>query len=131
MSANAPEPTSPARKLLIADDERSLRLLVAATLASEDYEIVEASDGLQALALARQEHPQAVLLDVDMPGMDGIEVCRQIKEDPSLATTIVVMLTSAAHPAQREAGLAAGATEYLTKPFSPLELLRIVERVMQ
>ena len=130
MNSSHSEANGSGRKLLIADDERSLRLLVAATLASEDYEILEAADGLEALKLARSEHPQAVLLDVEMPGMDGVEVCRQIKSDPTLAGTIVVMLTSAAAPSQREAGLAAGAAEYLTKPFSPLELLHIIERVM-
>lgn len=118
-------------KLLIADDEVSVRLLVAATLASEDYEILEAVNGVEALALARSQRPRALLLDVNMPGMTGIEVCRQIKEDAGLASIAVVMLTSADRPQDREAGLAAGATAYLTKPFSPLELLRVIDQVMR
>jgi CheY-like chemotaxis protein len=65
-----------------------------------------------------------------MPGMTGLEVCRQVKADPALASIAVVMLTSADRPQDREEGMAAGATAYLTKPFSPLELLRIIERVM-
>ena len=116
------------QKLLIADDEPSLRLLVAATLASEDYEIIEAGDGAEALALAKAERPKLALLDVQMPVMDGLEVCRRIKTDPELQTTAVVMLTSAAQPSEREAGFAAGANEYLTKPFSPLQLLRVIEQ---
>ncbi|HZT05683.1 MAG TPA: response regulator [Chloroflexota bacterium] len=117
-------------KLLIADDEPSLRLLVAATLASEDYEIIEASDGGEALALARSERPKLALLDVQMPVMDGLEVCRRIKSDEDLRSTAVVMLTSAAQPSEREAGFAAGADEYLTKPFSPLQLLRVIEQLV-
>ena len=115
-------------KLLIADDEPSLRLLVAATLASEDYEIIEAGDGAEALALAKAERPNLALLDVQMPIMDGLEVCRQIKSDPDLSATAVVMLTSAAQPSEREAGFAAGANEYLTKPFSPIQLLKVIEQ---
>ena len=117
-------------KLLIADDEPSVRLLVAATLSSEEYEIIEATNGADALALARAERPRAMLLDVNMPGMTGIEVCREVKADAQLASVAVVMLTSADEPEDREAGLAAGAIAYLTKPFRPLELLRIIERVM-
>ena len=117
-------------KLLIADDETSLRLLVAATLASEDYEILEAGNGLEALAIARAEQPRLVLLDVQMPGMDGLEVCRQIKADPALASTVVVMLTSLSRPENEEDGRAAGADTYLTKPFSPLDLLQVVEGAM-
>jgi two-component system, OmpR family, phosphate regulon response regulator PhoB len=115
-------------KLLIADDEPSLRLLVAATLASEDYEIIEAGDGAEALKLAKAERPRLALLDVQMPIMNGLEVCRQIKNDPDLSATAVVMLTSAAQPSEREAGFAAGANEYLTKPFSPIQLLRVIEQ---
>src|SRR5947208_4256841 len=104
------------QKLLIADDEPSLRLLVAATLASEDYEIIEAGDGAEALAKAKAERPRLALLDVQMPIMDGLEVCRAIKSDPDLSSTAVVMLTSAAQPSEREAGLAAGRNGYPSQP---------------
>src|ERR1044071_6875806 len=116
------------QNLLIADDEPSLRLLVAATLASEDYEIIEVADGAEALKKAKAERPMLALLDVNMPIMDGLSVCRAIKTDPDLSSTAVVMLTSAAQPSEREAGFAAGANEYLTKPFSPLQLLRVIEQ---
>ncbi len=116
-------------KILIADDEASLRLLVAATLEDERFQITEAKDGTSALAMARAEHPDLVLLDVAMPGLDGLEVCRAIKRDPALAGTTVVMLTAKAQEADRRRGLEAGADAYLTKPFSPLELLRLVEQV--
>jgi len=116
-------------KVLIADDEASLRLLVAATLEDERFQITEAKDGTSALAMARAEHPDLVLLDVAMPGLDGLEVCRMIKQDPALAGTTVVMLTAKAQEVDRRRGLEAGADAYLTKPFSPLELLRLVEQI--
>src|ERR1700704_2743333 len=92
----------PTKKLLIADDEPSLRLLVATTLASHDYEILQASDGVEALKLIQDEHPSLVLLDVMMPGLDGIEVCRQIKENPELAGISVIMLTALNDATNRE-----------------------------
>jgi CheY-like chemotaxis protein len=118
------------RTVLIADDDPSLRMLVSATLTSKDYEIVEATSGDETLAVASSAKPQVVLLDVRMPGMSGLEVCRKIKADPSLAGTRVVMLTGAATPEDVAAGQAAGADLYLTKPFRPLELLQIVERAL-
>ena len=117
-------------KLLIADDDASLRLLVSATLSSEDYEILQAATGTEALQITQSERPRLVLLDVRMPGLDGIEVCRRIKADPELQATWVVMLTAEDAKADKEAGLAAGADAYLTKPFWPLQLLTVIERLM-
>jgi len=117
-------------KLLIADDESSIRLLVGATLASQQYQILEASTGTQALDIIRAEKPRMVLLDVRMPGLDGLEVCRQIKADPDLGDISIVMLTGNGHPEQIAEGMDAGADHYLTKPFSPLQLLQLVDNVM-
>ena len=116
--------------ILIADDEPSLRLLVGATIASDDYRVVEATDGDEAWSLVRQHRPAVALLDVSMPGRTGIELVRAIRADPDLAATRVILLTAKAQPADRAAGLAAGADHYLTKPFSPLELLTVVERAL-
>lgn len=118
------------RKLLIADDEEGVRSLVRMTLESDAYEILEASDGEQALALAREHHPGLVLLDVVMPGLSGIEVCRALKGDPATATIAVVMLTAKAQASERAAGRAAGADDYFTKPFSPKALLSKVEEML-
>ncbi|MBM2809279.1 MAG: response regulator receiver protein [Chloroflexi bacterium] len=117
-------------KLLIADDEVSLRMLVIATLAGEDYTVLQANTGPAAWAVAQEERPRLVLLDLSMPGMSGIEVCRLIRADPDLRSTHVVMLTGSQLSADQEAGLAAGADAFLTKPFRPLELLRVTERWM-
>jgi CheY-like chemotaxis protein len=115
------------RTVLIADDDSSLRLLVSTTLSGDDYNIVEAENGVDALLLAKSHHPMLVLLDVNMPDLDGLEVCRRIKGDPDLEDVKVIMLTGAAQPDDHQAGLAAGADNYLTKPFRPLELLKLID----
>lgn len=119
------------RTVVIADDEPSMRLLVHATIESDDHVVVEAADGVEAWALIQQHKPQLVLLDVEMPGRSGLEVLRSIKADPSLVATRVILLTSKAQESDIEAGLIAGADFYLTKPFSPLELLTRVEEALE
>jgi CheY-like chemotaxis protein len=119
------------RTVLIADDESSIRLLVHATIESDDYSVVEAADGAQAWALTRQLKPALVLLDVQMPGQSGLEVLRSIKADPDLTATRVILLTSKAQEQDIEVGLIAGADFYLTKPFSPLDLLTRVEEALE
>jgi CheY-like chemotaxis protein len=116
--------------VLIADDEPSLRLLVSATISSDEYDVVEAVDGDEAWGLIRRHRPSVVLLDVQMPGRTGLDLARAIRDDPDLTRTSVILLTSKAQQADIEAGLAAGADRYLTKPFSPLELLRVVEQAV-
>jgi CheY-like chemotaxis protein len=118
-------------KLLIADDEPAVRALVHVTLEGDEHEILEAADGLEALEVARDESPSLVLLDIMMPRLDGLEVCRQLKSDPDTSDIVVVMLTAQAQDRDRDQGLAAGADDYFTKPFSPLALLNMVERVRQ
>lgn len=122
------------KKILIADDEEPLRLLVRATLEDESgerrYEIIEAADGHETLEVARRERPELILLDIQMPGLSGLEVCKMLKEDPATSDLMIVMLTAKGQPSDRERGLAAGANGYFAKPFSPLELLQLVDRVM-
>jgi len=122
------------KKILIADDERPLRLLVRATLEDESgeerYEIVEAANGNETLKVARRERPELILLDIQMPGLSGLEVCKMLKKDPATSDLMIVMLTAKGQQSDRERGLAAGADDYFAKPFSPLELLQLVDRVM-
>jgi CheY-like chemotaxis protein len=113
--------------ILIVDDDSSIRKLVATTL--EDvagFELVEAADGGEALELAAKEAPAIVLLDIDMPGVDGYEACRRMRAQTETADTTIVMLTAAAGEEAERAAEEAGADLFLTKPFSPLELLRLV-----
>lgn len=117
------------RKLLIADDEEGVRSLVRMTLEVDSFEILEAADGHEALALARRHRPDLLLLDVAMPGLSGFDVCRSVKGDPATASITVIMLTAKAQDSERQEGLEAGADDYFTKPFSPLVLLTKVDEI--
>jgi two-component system phosphate regulon response regulator PhoB len=116
--------------LLIADDEPAILDLVRFTLEDPQVRIVEASDGATALELAQQARPDVALLDVKMPRLSGLDVCRRLRALPECAHTRVVLLTAAAQAQDRQRGLAAGADHYLTKPFSPLALLTLVRSLM-
>jgi CheY-like chemotaxis protein len=116
--------------VLIADDEPRLRHLVRVTIASNQYEVLEAEDGDEAWALIQQHRPSLVILDVKMPGRDGLELTRAIKAAPELAGTHVILLTAYGQDTDMQAGQDAGADLFLTKPFSPLQLLTSVERAL-
>jgi CheY-like chemotaxis protein len=116
------------RGVLVVDDDPFIRKLVATTLEDvSDFDLFEACDGVEAVAVARRERPAIVFLDVDMPRMDGISACRELRNDPATSRTTIVILT-AAHGSGIEAE-EAGADLFLTKPFSPLDLLRLVDRL--
>ena len=117
--------------VLVCDDEPVLRMLVRATLDDGRYTIVEACDGEQALERVRADHPDVILLDMMMPGRSGSEVLLELRRNPETAATPVIMLTARAQAADREAMDLAGATHYLTKPFSPVGLAALVEEVLQ
>jgi DNA-binding response OmpR family regulator len=111
---------------LLADDDPGLRRLIGATFGGGDFELLQAVDGEEALRLAQQEHPDIVLLDVNMPKLDGFEVCRRIKAEPETAGIKVVMLTARSADTDRARGREAGADDYFIKPFSPVQLLNKV-----
>lgn len=119
-----------AHGVLIVDDDEFIRRLIATTLEDETrFELHEAADGLEALEVARRERPGLVFLDVDMPGVDGIEACRRLREDAATAQATIVMLTAAHGDMVEARAEEAGADLFLTKPFSPLDLLRLVDRL--
>jgi len=117
-------------KVLIVDDNRASRDLIRAILKPVRCDIIEASHGQQALDLIQQERPDLVLLDVDMPGMDGITVVRRIRENQSLAGLPVVAVTACAMEGDREKGMAAGFTAYLTKPVRVALLRQQVQQLL-
>src|SRR5262249_46349395 len=121
--APPPRPT-----ILIADDESSIRLLVRETLGADEYRILEVADGTSALQAARTESPNLLVLDVSMPQVDGVEVCRQLRTDPTTRALPIIILSAKGQETDRQRGLDAGANAYLSKPFSPLQLLRLVEQ---
>jgi len=118
------------KKILIADDHAEVVELVRVTLEGEDYEIVDASNGKEALKKARLEKPDLVLLDVVMPKMDGFEVCRKLKKDPQTKEIPIIMLTAKAQEVEKEKGREVGASDYITKPFSPSALLTKIEEIL-
>jgi CheY-like chemotaxis protein len=118
------------RAVLVVDDDPFIRGLLLTTL--EDvahFELFEAADGEEAVVVAVREQPELVFLDIDMPGLDGIEACRRMRADPGLVDATIVMLTASAEDSARHRAQAAGADLFLTKPFSPLDLLRMVDRL--
>lgn len=116
--------------VLIADDEAHVVELVRVTLEDERVRVVEARDGTTALELAVEFEPELIFLDVNLPDLSGLEVCRRLRREPRLAGVRIVMLTAAAQQDDITRGLAAGATHYLTKPFSPVRLLSLVEGLL-
>jgi CheY-like chemotaxis protein len=119
------------RTVIIADDEPSLRILVRATVGIDDYNVVEACDGDEAWSLIQEHRPSLVLLDVQMPGRTGLEILHAIKSDPNLTATRVILLTASAQESDIRAGLVAGADAYLTKPFSPRDLLSRLDEALE
>ena len=114
--------------VLIVDDDPFIRKLIATTL--EDvagFELAEAGDGAEALELAAKLAPRLIFLDVDMPRLDGIAACRQLRAAPGTRAATIVMLTAANADEMEQRASAAGADVFLTKPFSPLDLLRLVD----
>ena len=118
-------------KILIADDEPSLRLLVRATLsANKSFELIEAFDGNEALSKAQKEFPDLILLDVMMPGLSGFEVCERLKNDPKTKNIIIIMLTAKGQQSDRDWAISVGTDYFLTKPFSPIELFNLIEKIL-
>jgi CheY-like chemotaxis protein len=111
------------RTVLLADDDAALRRLVGVTLGQDRFALLMAGDGEEALAVARAERPETILLDVNMPRLNGLEVCRALKADPATAHIKILILTGNGSDADRREALAAGADGYLAKPFSPIALL--------
>ena len=115
------------RTILVVDDDPHIRRLIATTLDDVGgFRLREASDGEEALEAAFEDRPEIVLLDYDMPRLDGVETCRRLRSDPVTADATIVMLTGFADGPAHDRATAAGADHFLAKPFSPLRLLRLV-----
>jgi two-component system chemotaxis response regulator CheY len=118
------------RTILIVDDDESIRRLIATTLEDvSGYRLEEASDGDEAVDLALDSLPQIVFLDLEMPRVDGIETCRRMRSEPALAEAKIVVLTGDSGAVAERSAQAAGADLFLTKPFSPLHLLQLVDEI--
>ncbi len=118
-------------KILIAEDEEVVREFLDHILRKEGFSPILAADGEMAFALAKEERPDLIVMDVLMPHMDGFEVLRRLKETPELKSIPVIMLTAKAADTDIMIGFDMGATDYLPKPFSPVELLARVRRALR
>jgi DNA-binding response OmpR family regulator len=118
----------PSTTILVVEDEERLRDLVRGYLEHEGFAVLTAADGLIALDLARQHAPDVVVLDLMLPGLDGLEVCRRLR---TFSDAYVIMLTAKAEEIDRIVGLEVGADDYLTKPFSPRELIARVRAMLR
>jgi DNA-binding response OmpR family regulator len=119
---------SPRSRVLIVDDEPPLVQLIASYLRREGYEVVTADNGLTALELARTTRPDVLILDIMLPGLDGLEVCRRLRQ---FSDAYVLMLTARAEELDRIVGLSVGADDYVTKPFSPREVVARVRALLR
>lgn len=116
-------------KVLVVEDSPAQRSMVATILAANGRVIQSAKDGIEALKLIKQWKPDVVILDVIMPGMNGFEVCRRIKNDQEMKLVSVIMCTSMDAQSERYWGMKQGADVYLSKPFKPHELVEIVQQL--
>ena len=117
-------------RVLIVDDDNCIRGLVRALLEREGMECHEAEDGLEALAAARKLHPDIMILDVMLPGLDGYKICQMLKYDEEYSDIAIIMVTSRSTPVDKETGYYTGADVYLTKPFDHKDLIEAVMQVV-
>lgn len=118
------------KKILIADDNENIREALTYLLEDEGYNLSLAKDGVETLQKVKEVHPDILFLDIMMPEMNGYDVCRAIKSDPSLKNTYIIMLTAKGQVAEQERGKEVGADEYIVKPFSPMEILSKIKNIL-
>jgi two-component system phosphate regulon response regulator PhoB len=116
--------------VLLAEDDADIRFLVTFRLEQAGHQVTGFENGMQALAAARKHPPDLAVLDILMPGMSGLDVCRELRRDPATAAVPVIILTARAEKADIAAGFAAGAADYIIKPFSPRDLAMRVKAVL-
>jgi DNA-binding response OmpR family regulator len=117
-------------RILVVDDEPHIRRVLSAILGSRGYEVMMASDGNQGLSELGNEDVDLVILDLMMPGANGLEILSKIRTDPLRSETPVIILTAKGQDTDREAALAGGANDFLTKPFSPKKLIARIEEIL-
>jgi len=117
-------------RILIAEDEKDIRELIAFTLRFAGFDVLLATNGVEAVEVAETERPDLVILDVRMPRMSGYEACRRLKENPQTASLPVVFLSAKGQDSEIQQGLESGAEEYILKPFAPDELIQQVRDIL-
>ena len=118
------------KRMLIVDDSPSVRKLVKFTLKAKGFQVSSAGDGVEALELMEQENYEAIILDINMPRMNGLEFLKRIKEDVRHASIPVIMLTTEGQDGDKDRAVSLGATAYMVKPFKPTQLLSLLEKIV-
>ncbi len=118
-------------KILIVEDEKDIIKMLDYNLKKEGFRVIDARDGEDALDLALREHPDLILLDLMLPGMDGLEVCKALKKESKTSSIPIIMLTAKSQESDKVLGLGLGADDYITKPFSPRELIARIKAVLR
>ena len=118
------------KKMLTVDDSPSVRKLVKFTLKAKGFQVSSAADGVEALDLMKQEDFDAIILDINMPRMNGLEFLKNIKENGQYASIPVIMLTTEGQDDDKDKAIALGATAYMVKPFKPTQLLTLIEKIV-
>jgi two-component system cell cycle response regulator DivK len=116
------------KRILVAEDHEDNRQILRDLLASADFEMIEARDGAQAVAMAETSHPDLILMDIQLPVIDGYEATRRIRAQPALKTIPIIMVTSYALSGDDQKARQAGCDDYVAKPFSPRQLLAMIRR---
>ncbi len=117
-------------KILVIEDDPSASRLVEYTLGQEGYQVIAAADGLEGLKKAREEHPDLIILDIMLPGLDGYEVCQRLRQEPKTIKLPILMLSAKAREIDKATGLKVGADDYLTKPADPAMIVAKVKTLL-
>lgn len=118
------------KSIISVDDSSTIRRMVSFTLKSAGYDVIEAGDGAEALAVLKSRTVDLVISDINMPNMDGIELTRQLRRQPGFGRTPIILLTTESDPGKKAEGRAAGATGWIVKPFGQDQLLAVVAKVL-
>ncbi|MBI4209783.1 MAG: response regulator [Deltaproteobacteria bacterium] len=120
-----------AQKILVIDDDPSVVEIIQLTLESEGFQVSTATDSLEGVGMARREKPDLIFLDLSMPGLNGVEVCAQLKSDPRTKAIPIVMISARTFKEDVRRGLEAGVEAYVTKPFDPLTLRDVIQNILK
>jgi two-component system cell cycle response regulator DivK len=118
------------KRILVVEDQEDNRQIIRDLLSATDYEIIEAESGEEALAAVAKQRPDLILMDIQLPGMDGYEATRRIKADPALRSITIIAVTSYALSGEEQQARAAGCDEYVPKPYSPRQLLAKIRQYL-
>ena len=118
------------KRVLVVEDQEDLGSMLRDLLAGSDYSVIEAADGAAGIAMAKSEHPDLILMDIQMPVIDGYEATRRIKADPAINGIPIIAVSSFAMKGDEEKARSVGCDHYVTKPYSPMQLLKVIRGLL-